>query len=129
MGVATVGGRWRVRPPRARRPSPQALDPPPYPSPSQHRLGVLSSVFGDCDPMPSGNLLASYWNSNYTNATGDGPYGQAVAGLIEVRRAAAVASSRVSRVPRGTILEASVSLRGPRRNNNVPRRTNERAIS
>lgn len=53
----------------------------------EHRLGVLSSVFGDCDPMPSGNLLASYWNSNYTNATGDGPYGQAVAGLIEVVRA------------------------------------------
>ena len=27
----------------------------------EYRLGVLSSVFGDCDPLPSGNLLASSW--------------------------------------------------------------------
>ena len=49
----------------------------------EHRLGVYSPVYGDCDPLPSGNLLASYWKSNYGNAS-SGAQEEAVAGLIEV---------------------------------------------
>ena len=49
----------------------------------QHKLGVLSQVYGDCDPLPSGNLLASYWKSWYSDSE-TSPDEQAVAGLVEV---------------------------------------------
>ena len=54
----------------------------------EYRLGVLSSVFGDCDPLPSGNLLANYWDQNYTNSSALGPDGDEVGGIVEVVRAA-----------------------------------------
>ena len=51
----------------------------------QHRLGVLSQVYGDCDPLPSGNLLASYWKSEFSDSNSSAD-DDAVAGLVEVVR-------------------------------------------
>ena len=51
----------------------------------EYRLGVLSSVFGDCDPLPSGNLLASYWKSEFSDSNSSAD-DDAVAGLVEVVR-------------------------------------------
>ena len=50
----------------------------------EHKMGALSLVFGDCDPLPSGNMLSSYWAAEYGDAT---PTGQAQAGVVEVSRA------------------------------------------
>ena len=49
----------------------------------EYRLGALSRVFGDCDPLPSGNIYGSYWRNRYSDgALGD----QAQSGIIEVTR-------------------------------------------
>ena len=49
----------------------------------EYRLGAYSTIYGDCDPTPAGNIYGSYWNIEY----GDGsPEDQAQAGIIEVTR-------------------------------------------
>lgn len=49
----------------------------------EHQMDALSMIFGDCDPLPSGNILGSYWAMEYGNAT---PTGQAQSGVVEVVR-------------------------------------------
>ena len=46
-------------------------------------LGLLAQVYGDCDPLPSGNILASYWRSTYGNKSA---YDQTQCGVMEVTR-------------------------------------------
>ena len=49
----------------------------------EYRLGSLAQVYGDCDPLPSGNVIGSYWRQYYGNKNEDD---QAQSGIIEVVR-------------------------------------------
>ena len=49
----------------------------------EYKLGTLSTIYGDCDPTPAGNVIGSYWNAAYGDGT---PDAQAQSGVIEVTR-------------------------------------------
>ena len=49
----------------------------------EYPIGALAQIYGDADPVPSGNVLASYWRSRYGNRTADD---QEQCGVMEVTR-------------------------------------------
>ena len=49
----------------------------------EYRLGTYSMIFGDHDPVPTGNMQGAYWRTSFGNRTGDE---QAHSGLVEVVR-------------------------------------------
>ena len=46
----------------------------------EYRLGSHAKIYGDCDPLPSGNVYGSYWRYNY------GGDDESQSGIIEVTR-------------------------------------------
>ena len=50
----------------------------------EYRLGKHSQIYGDCDPTPAGNVLGSWWDVTFGNASADA---QAQSGVVEVVRA------------------------------------------
>ena len=49
----------------------------------EYRLDTYMEIYGDCDPVVSGNVLGAYWRDTYGNASENE---QAMSGLIEVTR-------------------------------------------
>ena len=58
----------------------------------RYTLPALSEEFGDMDPLPSGNVLASYWATHWSAAA---PAREAQAGLVEVVPATKAAAWRL----------------------------------
>ena len=46
----------------------------------EYRLGSHAKIYGDCDPLPSGNVYGSYWRYNY------GGDDESQSGVVEVTR-------------------------------------------